>query len=292
MITVFTSTYNRAYILPYLYESLKRQTFQDFEWIIVDDGSTDETKEIVAVWINKAQFPIRYIYTKNGGKHRAINKGLKVANGELFFIVDSDDSLTDTSLERINYYFQGIKGNPNYCGLSGLRISPEGKPFDLKRKFDTIDCSEIEIRKFLGGDRAQIYLTDILRQYPFPEFEGENFISEGIVWSRMAQKYKVRFFNEGIYIAEYLSDGLTKNIRKKHRESPCGSMLMFKEKLLYDKFYIEKIKAGINYWRSSIGYRKKKEREVRLPWWGYLFYPAGLFFYYYDIINEKIHLKA
>jgi len=269
---------------------LKLQTFHDFEWIVVDDGSTDNTKQIVNEWVKDAEIPIRYIYTQNGGKHRAINLGLKVAHGDLFFIVDSDDSLTENALERVNYYYQGIKGNSDYCGLAGLIINSYGKPFDLKLKFDIVDCSDIEIRKYLGRDRAQIYLTHILRQYPFPEFEGENFISEGIVWSRMAQKYKVRFFCEGIYIAEYLEDGLTRNIRRKHRESPKGSMLMFKEKMLYDTFAIERIKAGINYWRSSIGYKGKKEKELRMPWWGYIYYPIGLFFYYYDILMEKINL--
>lgn len=287
LITVFTPTYNRAYIIHKLYESLKRQTCKDFEWIIVDDGSTDNTTDLANQWIKESKIPIKYIKTKNGGKHRAINIGLKETSGELFFIVDSDDFLTDNALDRVRHYYSDIQNDSAFCGLSGLRITPEGVPFDMKRSFTVIDSTDIEISKYLGGDRAQIYKTKILRHYPFPEFEGENFISESVVWEKMAQKFKVRFFAEGIYVSEYLPDGLTRNIRRKHRESPCGSMLMFKQRMMLNPHFIQKIKAGINYWRSCIGYHKRKPDLLKMPWWGYLFYPFGLYFHFYDLKSEN-----
>lgn len=287
MITVFTPTYNRGYIIERLYKSLCNQTYSDFEWLVVDDGSQDNTGDLFKKIINEKQINIKYIKTTNGGKHRAINHGIKLAKGELFFIVDSDDYLTDNSLERINYWYKTIENKDNFCGVSGLMISPDGKLFGVKKKFDVIDCTDIQIRKYLDGDRAQVYKTSILAQYPFPEYEGEKFISEGIVWYRMAQKYKVRFFYEGIYVAEYRPDGLTYNIRKNHRNSPKGSMIMFKERMLYDDFFKERVKAGINYWRSSIEYKGKISKELKMPWWGYIYYPLGLFFYLLDKKREK-----
>ena len=101
MITVFTPTYNRAYIIENLYKSLQRQTFKDFEWLVIDDGSTDNTEELFASWTNEISFPVRYIKQQNGGKHRAINRGVKEANGELFFIVDCDDYLREDAVETI-----------------------------------------------------------------------------------------------------------------------------------------------------------------------------------------------
>ena len=287
LITVFTPTYNRAYIIKNLFDSLQRQTFHDYEWLVIDDGSTDNTKELFDQFEKEATFPIRYIKTKNGGKHRAINKAVKIAAGELFFIVDSDDFLTPNSLERVEFWYKTIREDEEFCGLSGLRISPDNQPFNLKRKFEVIDCTDIEVRKFLGGDRAQVYRTNILKQFPFPEYPGEKFISESVVWSRMAQHYKVRFFCEGIYVAAYRVDGLTYSIRRNHRLSPMGSMVMFKEKMIYDTFFIEKIKAGINYWRSTIEFKGKRMKDLQMPWYGYIFYIPGLIFHYYDIWNEK-----
>lgn len=287
LITIFTPTYNRGYIIRDLFESLQKQTFRDFEWLVIDDGSSDNTEDIFSEFQANATFPIRYIKTENGGKHRAINKAVKIAAGELFFIVDSDDYLTPNSLERVAFWYETMRDDETFCGLSGLRISPDNQPFDLKKKFNVIDCTDIEIRKYLAGDRAQVYLTNILKQFPFPEYPGEKFISEGVVWSRMAQKYKVRFFCEGIYVAAYREDGLTYSIRRNHRLSPMGSMVMFKEKMIYDTFYIEKIKAGINYWRSSIDFKGRRLKELKMPWYGYIFYIPGLIFHYYDIWKER-----
>lgn len=122
-ITVFTPTYNRGYIIEKLYRSLQRQTFQDFEWVVMDDGSTDNTEEIFESWMQEDnRFPIRYYKQENGGKCRAINRGLDLAKGELFFIMDSDDYLTDNALERIVYWESTIAGQQNYAGVVGLSL--------------------------------------------------------------------------------------------------------------------------------------------------------------------------
>ena len=124
MITVFTPTYNRAYIIPKLYESLKRQTVKDFEWLVVDDGSTDNTSELLAEWTKENDFPVRYIWQPNGGKPRAITKALAEAKGEWFFIVDSDDFISDDAIETI------IRYAPECTGKTGIIVRPvsDGHP--------------------------------------------------------------------------------------------------------------------------------------------------------------------
>ena len=123
-ITLFTPTYNRAYVLETLYRSIQRQTFRDFEWIVVDDGSTDNTEDLVNSWMEEKNFfPIRYYKQANGGKCRAINWGLDLAEGELFFIMDSDDYLTDDAMETVVKWESTIAGKQGYCGVAGNRGS-------------------------------------------------------------------------------------------------------------------------------------------------------------------------
>ena len=119
LVTVFTPTYNRGHLLGRLYESLKAQSDHRFEWLIVDDGSTDDTADIVAPWLAQKELPVTYIRTENGGKHRAINHGISIAHGEIFFIVDSDDWLAPNAIERIFYWENSIAGEKNFAGVAG-----------------------------------------------------------------------------------------------------------------------------------------------------------------------------
>lgn len=281
-ITVFTPSYNRANLLFRLYQSLVNQTYKNFEWLIIDDGSKDQTEGVVDSFIKENKIVIRYFKMPNGGKHRAINKGVEMAKGELFYIVDSDDFLTEDSVEKIAFYANSIKDNDCFCGVAGLRCYPDGKNIAVKKEFSVIDSDDIKISKYLDGDRAQAYFTKCLKEFPFPEFENETFISESIVWYRMAQKYKVRFFFDAIYITEYLQDGLTKNVRRLHRINPKGSLLLYKERVDYAYLIKDKVKGAINYWRSTIGYKGKKDKSMRIVWWGYMFYPIGWLFYKLD----------
>ncbi len=213
MITIMTPTYNRAYILKEAYDSLRKQSSFDFEWIIVDDGSTDETEEIVRVWVEEEKnFSIVYEKQKNGGKHRAVNRGVLLAKYDYFLILDSDDSLANDAVETIHEWIAGIAGLKGFAGIAGLRgkadIAIGGTPSK-----EYIDATNLERKKYgLLGDKAEIYKTEILKQYPFPEFEGENFIRESAVWDRIAKDgLKIRFYSKIIYICEYIEDGLTKN---------------------------------------------------------------------------------
>ena len=215
MITIMTPTYNRAYILPNLYDSLCNQTVHDFEWVVIDDGSTDNTEELVAGWLKKQNpFDIVYVKKQNGGKHRAINYAVKIAKYDWFFIVDSDDFITPDAVMLIHEWIKTVAHDTTFAGVSGLRgyinfDKPIGEPLNV----EYVDATNLEREKFnLSGDKAEIYRTDILKKFPFPEYEGEKFITEAVVWDEIALNgYKLRWFNKIIYKCEYLEDGLTQS---------------------------------------------------------------------------------
>ena len=213
-ITVFTPTYNRANTLECLFQSLCKQTVYHFEWLVVDDGSTDNTEELIRQLQKKCTlFPIRYFKKGNGGKHTAINTGVELAKGFLFFIVDSDDYLMPDAIASILKWEQSISVNDSFAGVSGNRGYSDNQL--IGETFDDyyVDATALEREKFrILGDKAEVYYTDVLRRYPFPVFENERFLTESIVWNRMAENgYKLRWFNQIIYITEYRDDGLTKH---------------------------------------------------------------------------------
>lgn len=234
MVTIFTPTYNRAYTLPALYDSLCRQTYPDFEWLIVDDGSTDTTEELIKSYIVEGKLDIRYIKQPNGGKHRAINRGVAETRGELFFIVDSDDYLTEDAVERVMFHWKNVPDKSIFAGVSGLKITPNQTTVArLGTTYDILDCSMIDYRyKYrCWGDGAEIYRTEVLRQYPFPEIPGEKFVPEALIWLRIAKKYQLRYFYEPIYICEYLPDGYTNNFKRNLKANPIGFQLYYRESL-------------------------------------------------------------
>lgn len=227
-ITIFTPTYNRKDLIKRLYQSLLQQTQKNFEWLVVDDGSTDDTEKIFEQFLSEQKpFSIRYIKQENGGKHRAINNGIKKASGELFFIVDSDDYLTENAVEKINQWIATLDGSHKWAGIAGLRGLTKNRVLGQRNtssKF--IDAKNSDRRKYkLLGDKAEVYFTDVLKKYPFPEIPGENFISEEIVWNAIARDgYYLRWFNEIIYICDYLEGGLTKD-NTKDKNNPQGRLL-------------------------------------------------------------------
>ena len=231
--TIFTPTYNRRYLIDNLYQSLLMQTDKNFEWLVIDDGSTDNTEKYFSELLAKPQpFPIRYLKQKNGGKHRAVNRGVKDAKGELFFIVDSDDTLIPNAIEKINQWVATLDDSHKWAGVSGLKGFSEQKNVGQRPPAKFIDAKNTERRKYhLEGDKAEVYFTEVLRKYPFPEIPGENFISEEIVWNAIAREgYYLRWFNEIIYICDYLDGGLTKD-NSKDRNNPQGRLLWAKGQL-------------------------------------------------------------
>lgn len=232
-ISIFTPTYNRKDLIERLYQSLLQQTQKNFEWLVVDDGSTDNTEQYFSDLLTRQQlFPIRYIKQKNGGKHRAINNGVKNASGELFFIVDSDDYLTENAIEKINQWVATLDDTRKWAGISGLKGYSKKSVVGQRSEATYVDAKNSERRKYnLLGDKAEVYFTDVLKQHPFPEIPGEKFISEEIVWNAIARDgYYLRWFNEIIYICDYLNGGLTKD-NSKDRNNPQGRLLWAKGQL-------------------------------------------------------------
>lgn len=231
-ITVFTPTYNRAYILENLYRSLQRQTFRDFEWILIDDGSSDNTEALVGSWMEEGNdFPIRYHKVPNGGKCRAINMGLDLAEGELFFTVDSDDYLTDDALEKVHQWEKTLPPEEKYCGFAGnLGTAPDVTP-NHRFAGESFDGTALDRYGTVDGERAMVFYTAIHRQYRYPAFANENFITEAVTWNRMARDgYKMRFFNDIIWVFAYKEDGLTKAGNRIFLKNPHGYGLFLKEK--------------------------------------------------------------
>lgn len=273
-ITIFTPTYNRAFLLPKLYESLKSQTFKDFEWLIVDDGSTDGTRDLIDGWIKESLLDIRYYYQENGGKHRAINKGVPLAKGEWFFIVDSDDYLPDSSLEIANKWLKTVEDDDSFAGVSGMRRINGNEP---KVNFEVIDQSPIRINEYIRVDKAEIFKTAILKEYPFPDIPGEKFCAEGLIWSRIGLRYKLRYFNEVIYFCEYLDEGLTKSSLINRRKNPTYASIIYREQMRDMPALKEKIRAAINYWRF-VWFSQEKHKYINVPCFAYLFLPVGILF--------------
>lgn len=259
-ITLFTSTYNRGYIISRLYDSIKRQTFRDFEWIIFDDGSTDDTENLVNIWKSENNdFPIIYIKGKNGGKCRATNRALEVARGQIFFTIDSDDYLTDDACEKINGWMESIRNLPDYCGIvanrgqsptetrnTTWRDDPKSPWYNKPYRDATFLERYPETTKYpIDGERAEVFWTDIFKKYPYPEFDGENFITPCIPWNRMAHDgFKIRVFEDIIWIWEYLDDGLTvKGANNRFLNNPQGHFLTHYEKAKFLHYsFIKKLK--------------------------------------------------
>ena len=232
-VTVFTPTYNRAYTLNQLFESLKQQTVYDFEWLIVDDGSTDGTSALIDSFQNNQLFDVRYYKQENSGKHVAINNGVDLAEGELFFIVDSDDYLTDDAIEKIISWSSTLPSDDDYAGISGNRGYSVNELIGTTFSGEYIDATALEREKnLITGDKAEVFFTRVLRKYKFPVFENEKFMTENVVWYAIAADgYKIRWFNEIIYITEYLPDGLTHKYNKLLATNPKGFAVSTNQKI-------------------------------------------------------------
>lgn len=230
-ITIITPTFNRANNLKELFESLIKQSCKDFRWLIIDDGSCDNTQNIVKNFYND-QFDIKYIYKENGGKHTALNIAFKNLETELAIIVDSDDYLTCDAIERILSDWSKYSNDINICGLCYLKQYKNLKLLNSFPNYETIaNYNDYIINNNIKGDKAEVFRTSVLCECHYPEFKDEKFVGEGVMWSKIAHDYEMVFINYPIYICEYLEGGLTKSGRKMRISNPKGGMYHAKEYL-------------------------------------------------------------
>lgn len=241
MLTIFTPTYNREQTLPRLFESLKAQTCKDFEWLVIDDGSTDGSSLLFQTWmVEDNGFPINYTRVENGGKLRALNRGIQMAHGDYFLILDSDDLLRPEAVRSIYDCFKSLpKEDSGYIGISLVRGDLNGNPIHRIPSIDPqigyVDCNNLERAKYdLQSDMSEVFFTAKLKRYEFPLWPGEKFTPEEVIWNQMAlDGYILRWFDRVVYICEYQNDGLTNSSWKLLRDNPMGYAIMFNHHLLY-----------------------------------------------------------
>ena len=247
--TLLTPTYNRKHTLGRLYKSLCAQTFRDFEWVIVDDGSTDDTRQLVSSW--QSFFPIRYFWKANGGKHTAVNLGVSAALGKFIAIVDSDDCCAPNALERFDYQWAQISQLANVANMWCLVARPDetliGNPYpeESRNIFSFADQLRYRI-----CDRWVVNRTDILRQFPWPE--GEPFCPESLVWNRISREYGGRYFNEVLLIAHPSRDSLSRKQFLIRAQSPRTTLMHYRELLCSPAPPLMRLRAAANYARFAL----------------------------------------
>ncbi|MCR5539546.1 MAG: glycosyltransferase family 2 protein [Ruminococcus sp.] len=249
-ITIFTPVYNRSHTLNRLYDSIKKQTYRNFEWLVVDDGSSDDSIKKIEEFIeNETSFSIRLFKNSHGGKHRAVNTGIRNAKGKLFFMLDSDDWLTSDALEKLVKWDNRIKNREKCAGLCACMVDENGIAVTrgLKKKYEYISYTHM-IKNGITGDHVNVVFTDVFKKFQYPEIKNEYHIAPGVPFVRMANKgYKFLFFNEVIYIAEYGSDGLTAMGDKKSLDNFKGYTLRSKLLLNSDVGVKKKIEVIVKY---------------------------------------------
>lgn len=245
--TIFTPTYNRSILLPTLFQSLLKQNRTDFEWLIVDDGSSDGTNLLVEKFRSQSPFEIRYFYQPNGGKHRAFNKAIKEAQGEWFLCVDSDDPLTNETFKNLDTGINLLKSND--AGFVGVCVTPEGELIET-RISKPFYSDTIEIRdKYKYQCEPEIYRTSLLKGYSFPEFNNEKFITEAILFDRLTSKHPLLYTNLPLQIKRYLPGGLTDRQTEIRITSPNGTIAYYKQRYYLSSGLKNKLKSLVNYGR-------------------------------------------
>jgi glycosyltransferase involved in cell wall biosynthesis len=232
--SVFTATYNRAHTLHRVFDSLRAQTRRDFEWLVIDDGSTDGTEELVGGWAASADFPIRYFRQDHAGKHVAHNLAAREARGQFFLPLDSDDAYVPQALERMAHRWNTIPAHeqPSFCGIGGLCIDQHGQLVGERFPVDPLDASVRERRYIhrIRGEKCVAVLTDVVRQFPFPEVPGTSFIPEGVVWLAIGKTHKMRWVNETFrvyYTGDIGVSGPRLTGRRNLRESAPGRLYYY-----------------------------------------------------------------
>lgn len=269
--TVFTPTYNRANTLPRVYESLRAQTFRDFEWLIVDDGSTDGTRQLIEKWQVGAEFPIHYIYQQNQGKPVACNRAAQEAQGEFLLTLDSDDECVPEAIERFKYHWDNIPADQKdkFSAVTCLCKDQNGNLVGDSFPRDVLDSDSIEIAFKYGirGEKWGFQRTDVLKQFPFPSVPNAKFISESVVWFALSRRYKTRFVNEPLRIY-HIDDGAADHLSTLSPAVMSGRAYFHRYVLDELTYWLLRtpwsvIRSAINFSRYSFGLGKSPSSQIK-----------------------------
>lgn len=290
LFSVCTPTFNRARLIQRAYDSLVQQTLQNFEWLVVDDGSTDNTADVVAGYIAAGKIPIRYLRKANGGKHTALNLAVREACGQLFTVIDSDDWFEPHALERMKFHWDQI---PDYeqskmKGVCGLFAYENGEVVGDKYPSDILvaDDLDLDLRYSIEGDKIGFTRIEVMREFPFPEdisagVNGVVYVTESLVWHRMGRKYLTRFVNEIFAIKEYQRGGITDRGRVIQARNSKSTLLCISEILTCGRRLPLKhaFKNYSNFIRHSLHERlllREQFRKVPSRLWCLACLPIGL----------------
>lgn len=254
-LTVFTPTFNRAHLLPRVYESLKCQTDSDFIWMVIDDGSSDGTSELVKKWQDECNIEIEYIFKKNEGMHSGHNTAYANITTPFNVCIDSDDYMPDNAVEIINRETAKIAENDEFCGIIGLDAEENGKVIGTKipEGLDKVKLNELYLKYGASGDKKMAYKTSYMQNVPeYPIYNGEKFVPLDYKCLLLDQKYWLKPINEVLVIVEYQPDGSTRNMLKQYRRHPRGFAFSRISRIDYGLTFKERAKNAVHLVSSSL----------------------------------------
>lgn len=252
-LTIFTPAYNRAYTLHLGYEALSRQTCKDFVWLIIDDGSTDNTRDLVEGWMAEGKIDIRYHYQENQGMHGAHNTAYRMIDTELNTCIDSDDYMPDDAVEKIVTFWRG-HGSDKVAGIIGLDKSTKGKIIGSTFSKEMTTTTLLGFYESGGkGDKKLVYRTDVIKRYPeYPIFEGERYVGLASLYYQIDKDYELLTMNEVLCIVEYQEDGSSMNMFRQYKNNPKGFAYYRKQEMLFTKSLKRRFIVCAHYVASSI----------------------------------------
>lgn len=281
LLTVTTPTYNRAHTLPACYESLCKQTDRRFIWMIIDDGSKDETENIISDWIGEGKIKIIYLKKENGGKASALNLGIDNLSTPYATCLDSDDTFYPNAVEKAILELDSIANDERYCGILALRNSPDGQVMGgrkIPKDMTKVTGADVMLKLALSTEYICFYKTDILKQFRFPVFEGEKFVSPAWMMYTITQNHYYKTSWEKYCCCEYIADGLTKNKKKVIKNNPQGYTAVKLFSFNLSPTLKLKIKNGIMYdYGCILGKDRNCLKNAQHKLLALLLYPAGLF---------------
>jgi glycosyltransferase involved in cell wall biosynthesis len=286
LLTILTPTYNRANLLRNAYESLLRQTNKDFYWLIIDDGSSDNTRELIAEFQKENLLQIQYEHKENGGKHTALNIGFDLADSDLILILDSDDYLTDDAVQTVADKWKKWRDQPNIGQICFLSRYPGGKILHKPPCTDEYIYKQKKGNSFekLKGDMCNVLRTSAIKKYKFPVFENEKYIGLSVLYNKYRRIYDSVYYHDVIYVAEYQPEGLSKSGRILRIKNPLGGMLYANERIKNDYKIKTRFKSAVLFGVYSFFSKTKVSQMLRksnAPFLSFICLPASFMLYLY-----------